>query len=85
MGAADALLIVMDDVKGLRLTNHPNRFDFDGNRPNFDNWMAIHHPNIGYRWIDQHLIGFASRAVQQSFNDDLGERVLRAHHLPRPV
>lgn len=85
MGAADALLIVMDDAKGLLLTNHPDRFGFDGNRPDFDAWMAIHHPNVAYRWLDQALVAFADRAAQLSFNDDLRQRVLRAKHLPRTV
>lgn len=85
MAQADALLIVMDDAKGLLLTNHPDRFGFDGNRPDFDTWMAIHHPNVAYRWLDQALVAFADRAAQLSFNDDLGQRVLRAKPLPRPV
>jgi len=85
MSAANAMLIVLNDAKGLLLTDHPNRFGFDGNRPDFDDWMAAHHPKIAYRWLDQWVIAFADRAAQLSFNDDLGERVLRAMHLPRTV
>lgn len=83
MSENDALVIVMDDAKGVTVTPHPNRFGFDGNRPDFDDWMAEHHPEIAYRWLDQWVVAFADRAAQTSFNDDLGERVLRAIHLPR--
>lgn len=83
MAEADALLIVMDDAKGLDLTNNRDLFHFDGNRPDFDGWMATHHPDIDYEWIDQYAVAFADRAAQLSFNDDLGERVMRAKHLPR--
>ena len=85
MAQADAILIVMNDAKGLRLTNHRDRFGFHGNRPDFDDWMSIHHPKIAYRWLDQCAVAFADRAVQLSFEHDLGQRVLRARHLPRTV
>ena len=81
--AADAMLSVMDDVKGLGLTDQPDLFEFEGDRPDFDDWMAEHHPEIGYCWIDQYVVAFADRAAQQSFDDDLGQRVLRAAHLPQ--
>jgi len=41
------------------------------------------HPKIAYRWLDQYVVAFADRAAQLSFNHDLGQRVLRAIHLPR--
>ncbi len=82
---ADAMLIVLDDVKGLRSTDQPNLFEFDGNRPAFDKWMADRHPDIAYCWIDQYVVAFADRAAQLSFDDDLGERVLRSVHLPRTM
>jgi hypothetical protein len=85
MAQADAILIVMNDAKGLRLTGHPDRFRLDGNRPDFDDWMSIHHPKIAYRWLDQCAVAFADRAAQLSFDHDLGQRVLRARHLPRTV
>lgn len=83
MAEADALLIVMNDAQGLRPTNHPDRFGFEGNRPDLDDWMSIQHPDIAYAWLDQYVVAFADRAAQLSFNDDLGQRVLRAKHLPR--
>jgi hypothetical protein len=82
---ADALLIVMDGAKGLGLTSHSDLFSFVGNRPNFDGWMSANHPQIDYEWIDQYAAAFADRAAQLSLNDDLGQRVLRAKHLPRTV
>jgi hypothetical protein len=82
---ADAVLIVLDDVKGLLPTAQPDLFNFHGNRPDFDDWMSEHHPDIGYGWIDQWVIAFADRAAQLSFDDDLAERVLRAVHLPHTV
>lgn len=85
MAEADALLIVMDGAKGLGLTSNRDLFHFQGNRPDFDDWMAGRHPHIDYEWIDQWLVAFADRAAQLSLNDDLGERVLRARHLPRTV
>lgn len=85
MSETDAMLIVLDGEKGLSLTGHPHRFGFDGNRPDFDDWMSAHHPDIAYRWLDQWVVAFADRAAQASFNDDLGKRVLRALHLPRTV
>jgi hypothetical protein len=81
----DALLIKMDDAVGLRMTKHSDLFEFDGNRLNFDDWMAKDHPDIGYCWVDQYVIGFADRAAQLAFNNDLGDRVLRSVHLPRPA
>lgn len=83
MAEADALLIVMDGAKGLVMTSHRDLFRFVGNRPDFDDWMAAHHPEIDHEWIDQYVVAFADRAAQLSFNDDLGERVLRAAHLAR--
>lgn len=83
MAEADALLIVMDDAKGLGLTSHGDLFHFEDNRPDFDDWMTTHHPEIDYEWIDRYAVAFADRAAQLSFNDDLGERVLRARHVPR--
>jgi hypothetical protein len=83
MDGNDALLIVMDDAKGLKLTASADLFEFTGDRLEFDEWMAAHHPGIGYRWLDQFAVGFADRAALQSFNDDLGERVLRAAPLPQ--
>ncbi len=85
MAQANAMLIVLNDAKGLRPTDHPDRFGFDGDRPDFDHWMSIHHPNVAFEWVDQYVVAFADRAAQLSFNDDLGERVLRAKHLPRTV
>lgn len=85
MAQADAILIVMHDAKGLRLTRHRDRFGFHGDRPGFDGWMSIHHPKIAYRWLDQYAVAFANRAAQLSFDHDLGQRVLRARHLPRTV
>lgn len=85
MAEADALLIVMDGAKGLRLTGNSDLFAFNGNRPDFDDWMMKHHPEIDYEWIDQYAVAFADRAAQLSFNDDLGVRVLRSRHLPRTV
>jgi len=83
---ADAILITLDDMAGLRSTDTPDLFEFDGNRPYFDRRMAKHHPHIGYCWLDQYVIAFADRAAQLSFNDDLGEeRVLRCAYLPRAV
>ena len=83
MAEADAVLIVMDGARGLVPTRHSDVFDFVGNRPDFDDWMSIHHPEIDYEWVDQFLVAFADRAAQLSFNDDLGERVLRSAHLAR--
>lgn len=83
MAQADAMLIVLNDAKGLRLTDHPDRYGFDGNRTDFDDRMAKHHPNIAYRWLDQFLVAFADRATQLSFEHDVGQRVLRSNHLPR--
>jgi hypothetical protein len=85
MSGADAMLIVLNGATGLLLTDHPNRYGFNGNRPDFDDWMSAHHPEIAYRWLDQWVVAFADRAAQLSFNDDLGERVLRSMHLPRSV
>ena len=82
---ADATLIALDDMTGLRSTTKPDLFEFDGNRPHFDGWMAAHHPDIGYCWLDQYVVAFADRAAQLSFNDDLGERILRCAYLPRAV
>ncbi|HEX8056563.1 MAG TPA: hypothetical protein VF481_07875 [Novosphingobium sp.] len=81
----DALLIVMDDAPGLNQTGNPDLFEFTGNRPNFDNWMAARHPLITYGWLDQFALGFADHASRQSFDDDLGQRVLRSAHLRRTV
>jgi len=83
MAEADALLIVMDGATGLVMTRQSDLFDFVGNRPNFDGWMSIQHPEIDYEWIDQFLVAFADRAAQLSFNDDLGQRILRSTHLAR--
>jgi hypothetical protein len=80
---SDALLIAMDDAKGLRLTSNRDLFHFEGNRPDLDDWMSGRHPEIHYEWIDQYAVAFADHAAQLSFNDDLGMRVLRARHLPR--
>jgi hypothetical protein len=82
MAEADALLIVMDGATGLALTTNNDLFHFNGNRPNFDDWMKKRHPHIDYEWIDQHAVAFADRAAQLSFDDDLGVRVLRSRHLP---
>jgi len=85
MAEADALLIVMDDVQGLSLTGSADLFEFTGNRPNFDDRMAARHSDIAYCWVDQFAVGFADRGAQLSFDDDLGERVLRFAHLSRTV
>lgn len=82
MADADALLIAMDDAQGLKPTAGADLFEFTGNRPNFDDWMAAHHPDISYVWLDQFAVGFADRATQLSFDNDLGKRVLRSAHLP---
>jgi hypothetical protein len=82
---ADAVLIVLDDMKGLLPTDQSDLFDFNGNRPSLDRWMSEHHPAISYGWIDQWLVAFADRAAQLSFDDDLGQRVLRSVHLPQTV
>ncbi|OHB29776.1 MAG: hypothetical protein A2790_07720 [Phenylobacterium sp. RIFCSPHIGHO2_01_FULL_69_31] len=83
MADADALLIVLNDAQGLEPSEHHNVFLFTDNRPNFDGWMAAHHRGISYVWLDQFVVAFADRAARLSFNDDLGERVLRAAPLPR--
>lgn len=83
MHDVDALFIVMDDAQGLKPTNSADLFEFTGNRPNFDDWMAARHPDLDYIWLDQFAVGFVDPAAQLSFNDDLGERVLRAIHFPR--
>jgi hypothetical protein len=83
MKDADALLIVMDDAEGLKPTASDGLFEFTGNRPNFDEWMTGCHPDIDYRWLDQFVVAFADRACRASFNDDLGQRVLRAAPLPQ--
>ena len=80
---ADAMVVALDGMTGLGLTNEPDLFDFVGNRPDFDDWMAAHHPEIGYCWIDQYAAAFADRAAQEAFNDGLGPRVLRSAHLPQ--
>ncbi len=80
---ADALLIVMDGAQGLKPTGSPDLFEFTGNRPNFDDWMAADHPDIAYGWLDQFAVGFADNASRQSFDDDLGQRILRSAHLRR--
>jgi hypothetical protein len=85
MTDADAVLIVLDDMKGLIPTGQADLFEFDGNRPDFDGWMTEHHPQIDYCWIDQFCVAFHDRAAQLSFNDDLAERVIRSVHLPRTV
>ena len=48
MHETHGLLIFMDDMKGLSLTDDPNLFEFTGSRPHFDDWMAEHHADIGY-------------------------------------
>jgi hypothetical protein len=83
MADADAFLIVMDDAQGLAAIGHADLFEFTGNRPNFDDWMAAQHPDISYGWVDQFAMGFADQAARLSFNDDFGERVLRAAPFPR--
>ncbi|WP_374379436.1 hypothetical protein [Dongia sp.] len=85
MAQADAMLVVLNDAKGLRLTDHPDRYGFDGNRPDFDDWMTVHFPKIAYRWLDQCVVAIADRAAQLSFDRDLGQRVLRAKHIPHTV
>lgn len=80
---ADALLLVMDDVKGLSATDQSGRFEFDGNRFKFEVSMAKRHPDIGYRWVDQYVVAFADRAAQLSFDNDLGGRLVRCIHIPR--
>jgi hypothetical protein len=82
---SDALLLVMADVKGLSTTDQPGRFEFKGDRLDFEVSMAEDHPSIPYRWIDGYLVAFADRCAQLSFDDDLGGRVLRCVHLPRTV
>jgi hypothetical protein len=84
MANADALLIVMDDAEGL-LPNGDHVFQFDGDRFHFDQWMSAHHSDVPYLWVDQLVVAFPDRAAQQSFDDDLGERLLRSTHLPRTV
>lgn len=81
----DALLIVMDGAQGLNQTGNPDLFEFTGNRPTFDDWMAARHPLIAYGWLDQFAVSFADPACRQSFDNDLGQRVLRSSHLRRTV
>lgn len=81
MADADALLIAMDDAQGLKPTSHAHLFEFTGNRPNFDDWMAAEHLDIDYEWVDQCAIAFADRASQLSLNNRLGNRVLRIRSL----
>lgn len=83
MSDADALIVVMDDPQRLRSTGYDDVFGFDGDRLDFNIWMAERHPDIGYCWIDQWVVAFADRAAQLSFDHDFGERVLRSVHLPR--
>jgi hypothetical protein len=83
MNDADALLIVMDDARGLKPTGSANLFEFTGSRPNLDQWMSAQHPDIGYIWLDQFVVAFADRAAQLSFDHDLGERLLWSARLPR--
>lgn len=78
MANADAFLIVMDDARGLTVTGHADLFEFTGSRSNFDDWMAVAHPDIVYEWLDQCAVGFAHTGAQLSFNKGLGRRVLRA-------
>ncbi len=80
--AADATLIGLDGMTGLALTAQPDLFEFSGNRPNFDHWMAENHPDIGYCWIDQYAAAFADRVSQAAFDHGLGPRLLRSTHLP---
>ena len=83
MADADALLIAMDDAKGLKPTGSADLFEFTGNRPTFNDWMAARHPHIAYGWLDQFVVGFTDHASRQSFDADLGQRVLRSTHLRR--
>ncbi|MBS0489189.1 MAG: hypothetical protein JSR35_04265, partial [Proteobacteria bacterium] len=62
-------------------TGNPDLFEFTGNRPTFDDWMAARHPLIAYGWLDQFAVSFADPACRQSFDNDLGQRVLRSAHL----
>jgi hypothetical protein len=85
MDGNDALLIVMDGAQGLKPTGSADLFEFTGNRPSFDDWMAADHPDIAYGWLDQFAVGFPDHASRQSFDNDLGQRVLRSSHLRRTV
>jgi len=78
---ADACMIVCDDLKGLSRMVDDEFYEFEGNRPNFDNWMVTNHPEVAYSWLDQWVIAFADRAAQLSFNDGLGERIARSVYL----
>jgi hypothetical protein len=76
MADADACVVVLAGAQGMIATPQANCFDFTGNRPNFDTWMATHYPHVVYRWRDDFIIGFADSAAKQALNTELGNRVI---------
>ncbi len=78
---ADACLIVLDDAQRPQCTADDHLYRLDGNRPDFDDWMAEHHPQIAYHWLDQWVVAFSDRAAQLSFDHDLGQRIVRSVYL----
>jgi hypothetical protein len=82
MADADACMIVVGGAQGMVMTTQANGYGFQGNRPNFDNWMARNFPEVAYRWLDEFVISFADQPTRQAFNAELGARVVRHTHLP---
>jgi hypothetical protein len=81
MADADACFVAMAGAQGMIATPQANCFDFVGNRPNFDDWMAMYQPEVTYRWRDDFVIGFADDRTRQAFNTELGGRVVLYTHL----
>jgi hypothetical protein len=76
MADVDACVAVLGGAQGLAMTNQANRFSFQGNRPNFDGWMASYYPEVAYRWLDEFVISFADNHTRQAFETELGNRVI---------
>ena len=59
--------------------------NFDGDRLAHDTEMTKLNLTKSYFWVDQYVIAFADRAAQLTFDEGLGDQLLRCVHLPRTV
>jgi hypothetical protein len=76
MADADACFVALAGAQGMIATAQANCFAFTGNRPVFDDWMTMHHPQVTYCWRDDFVLGFADDRTRRAFNTELGGRVV---------
>jgi len=74
---SDAMIVAMD-VGGFHAAGEDGLYEFTGDRPELDEWVAKHYPQISYFWIDRCCVGFTDATAKTSFEAQLGKRVIAA-------